>query len=268
MNSSTLKTGLIVTAVALLSASAEQKAYDGFNVPADYKNRRQLIGTGGGTGFENWKVDLSGDEGNGRRYIISKDSITYTDIKGNVLMTAPGHMQCKPAGSGKAPLTRDLTSALEGTVWISFLTKMNEQIGYGWDIQFLDEKGNMVFKVMNGRTEQNRWRIQSPKQANGKPKDGLFKSKPGMTPVELTLIVLKIENAGSGSANGSVTAFLNPEDLRDAELTSMASVKIKDLQINAIKTFSFDKKSAAEGLIDELRFGERVEDVLPLQQTD
>lgn len=265
MNSYILKRVLIVSAAALLDASAELKAYDGFNVPDDYDYFMELNGTGGGTGFENWQVDLSDNAGNSRRYLVSDRPVTYIDIKGNALVTAPGHMMCKAAGSGTAPLTRELTSPLKGTIWISFLTKMNEQIGYGWDIRFLDETGSMQFKVMNGRPEQNRWRIQSAKQAAGKPKDGLFKSKSGMTPVDLTLIILKIENAGSGSDDASVTAFLNPEDLRDAELTSMASVKIKDLQIDAIKTFSFDKKSAAEGIIDELRFGERVEDVLPLQ---
>lgn len=265
MNASILKTGLVITATALLNASAELKAYEGFSVPADYEHRAELLGTNGGSGFEPWQVDLSSNDGNSRRYIVSKNPVTHTDAKGNVLVTAPGHMQCKSAGSGKGALTRNLDKAMKGTVWISFLTQLDEQVGYGWDIQFLDEKGDMLFKVMNGRKEQNRWRIQSAVQPSGKPKDGLFQSKPGMTPVEPSLILLKIENAGSGSDDGSVTAFLNPEDLRDAELTAMASVKIKDLKLNAIKTFSFDKKSTAEGTIDELRFGERVEDVLPYQ---
>lgn len=265
MNSSILKTGLIMTAATLLNASAELKAYDGFSVPADYEHRAELLETNGGTGFEPWQVDLSSNDGNSRRYIASKKPVTHTDAKGNTLVTAPGCMLCKPAGSGKGALTRNLDKALEGTVWISFLTQLDEQVGYGWDIQFLDEKGEMQFKVMNGRKEQNRWRIQSAVQASGKPKDGLFQSQPGMTPVELTLIVLKVENVGSKSDDGSVTAFLNPKDLRDAELTAMASVKIKGLELNPIKTFSFDKKSTAEGIIDELRFGERVEDVLPYQ---
>ena len=263
MNSSILKTGLIITATALLNASAELKAYDGFSVPADYKHRAELLGTHGGTGFKPWQVDLRSNDGNRRRYIVSTTPITYTDSKGNVLVTVSGCMQCKLAGSGKGALTRDLDKAVKGTFWVSFLTQMDEPIGYGWDIRFLDEKGEMQFKVMNGRKEQNRWRIQSAVQPSGKPKDGLFKSKEGMTPVDLSLIILKIGNAGSGSDNGSVTAFLNPGDLRDAELSAMASVKIKGVKLNAIKTFSFDKKSTAEGLIDELRFGDSVEDVLP-----
>ena len=246
-------------------ASAELKAYDGFRVPDDYKQRKELNGTDGGTGFGKWQVDLSSDRGNSRRYVVSEKPVTYTDAKGNELVTAAGHLQCKSAGSGKGALTRNLNEALEGTVWISFLTKMDEQIGYGWDIQFLDEKGDMQFKVMNGRAEQNRWRIQSAVQPSGKPKDGLFQSKPGMTPTDLTLIILKVENAGSDSDDGAVTAFLNPADLRDAELTAMASIKIKGVKLNALKTFCFDKKSNAEGTIDELRFGESIEDVLPRQ---
>lgn len=268
MTSSILKTGLAISAAFTLLpgfSSAELKAYDGFNVPGSYKHHSQLNGQNGGTGFEPWQVDLSSNAGNSRRYIVSKKPVTYTDAKGNVLVTAPGCMQCKSAGSGKGALTRNLDKAMKGTVWVSFLTQMDKQVGYGWDILFLDEKGEMQFKVMNGRKEQNRWRIQSAVQPSGKPKNGLFQSKPGMTPVDPTLIILKVENAGSGSDDGSVTAFLNPKDLRDAELTAMASVKIKGLKLNPIKTFSFNKKSTAEGIIDELRFGTAIEDVLPLK---
>ena len=268
MKKTKMTTALITVSFAALSvhyATAELKAYDGISVPADYEHRAELNGGNGGTGFSKWNVDLSSNDGNSRRYIASKKPVTHTDSKGNILVTAPGHLQCKSAGSGKGALTRDLNKALEGTVWISFLTQIDDQIGYGWDIQFLDENGTMQFKVMNGRAEQNRWRIQSAAQPSGKPKDGLFQSKEGMTPVDPTLIILKVENAGSGSDDGSVTAFLNPGDLRDAELSAMASVKIKGVELNAIKTFSFDKKSTAEGIIDELRFGESVEDVLPYQ---
>lgn len=256
----------ILPALIAGSLYAETKAYEGFNVPGNYEHRSELDGQRGGSGFKVWKVDTSAGAGNTRRYIASREAPAYTDAKGNELKTEAGMMQCKSAGAGKGAITRELDEEMTGTFWISFLTKMDSQPGYGWDIQFLDAKDEMQFKVMNGREEQNRWRIQSaPAAASGKPKDGLFESKAGMTPTDPTLVILKVVNAGSGSDDGSVTAFLNPVDLRDAELSAMASVKITGLELNAIKTFSFDKKTTVEGYIDELRFGATIEDVLPLQ---
>ena len=86
-----------------------------------------------------------------------------------------------------------------------------------------------------------------------------------MTPTDPTLVILRIENAGSGKADGTVTAYLNPTDLRDAEISAAGSLKISGLQLNAIKKFSFDKKTGAEGYIDELRLGETLADVIPIQ---
>ena len=269
MKKGTVKNSLIagiLTALLAGSLYAEIQAYDGFNVPGSYKHRSELNEQDGGTGFKGaWTVDTADNSGNAQRYIASKDAPVYIDSKGRELQTEAGMMQCKPGGSGKGALRRELAKEMKGTVWISFLTKMDEQIGYGWDIQFLDAKDRMQFKVMNGRAEQNRWRIQSAVTASGKPKDGLFESKAGMTPTDPTLVILRIRNAGSGSDDGTVTAFLNPTDLRDAEIESMASLKITGLELNAIKTFSFDKKTVAEGYIDELRFGTAIEDVLPLK---
>lgn len=255
----------ILPALIAGSLYAETKAYEGFNVPGNYEHRSELDGQRGGSGFKVWKVDTSAGAGNTRRYIASREAPAYTDAKGNELKTEAGMMQCKSAGAGKGAITRELDEEMTGTFWISFLTKMDSQPGYGWDIQFLDPQGEMQFKVMNGREEQNRWRILSMKHPSGKQKDGLFESKAGMTPTDPTLVILKIQNTGSGSDDGSVTAFLNPVDLRDAELSAMASVKITGLELNAVKTFSFDKKTTAEGYFDELRFGETVEDVLPFQ---
>ncbi|MBI9020846.1 MAG: hypothetical protein JEZ10_06290, partial [Verrucomicrobia bacterium] len=96
-------------------------------------------------------------------------------------------------------------------------------------------------------------------------KDGLFESKEGIRPTDLTLVILKVENAGSDSNDGEVTAFLNPADLRDAELSAEASVSISGLTLNAIKKLSFDKGTVATGYIDELRFGTTIEDVLPMK---
>lgn len=269
MKKRTAKNSLLAGSLTALLAGnlyAEIQAYDGFNVPESYKHRSQLNEQNGGTGFKgDWTVDITDNPGNTQRYIASKTPAVYVDSKGRELQNEAGMMQCKPGGSGKGALRRELAKEMEGTIWISFLTKIDEQIGYGWDIQFLDTKGEMQFKVMNGRAEQNRWRIQSARQASGKPKDGLFESKTGMTPTDPTLVILKVTNAGSGENDGTVTAFLNPTDLRDAEIECMASIKISGLEINAIQTFSFDKKTAAEGYIDELRFGTAIADVLPLK---
>lgn len=257
----------IGTAALAGTCLGELAAYDGFAVPDPYPARKPLNELNGGTGFAGpWAVDTSESSSNARRYLASKDAPTYTDTKGKELQTQPGTMQAKSRGSGKGALMRDLEKEMTGTLWISFLTQMDEQVGYGWDIQFRDAAGEMQFKVMNGRKEQNRWRIQSLKTDSGKAKDGLFKNKKGMTPVDATLIILKVENAGSEEGDSSVTAYLNPTDLRDAELSAAASIKISGLTLNAIKQFSFDKKSAAEGYIDELRFGTTIEDVIPLKK--
>ncbi len=261
---SVLTLSLLMTGLLANSLYGELYAYEGFNVPGSYEHRDELDGQRGGTGFKGaWAVDTSEGSGNTRRFIASKESPTFSDSKGISLKTEAGMLQAKPAGAGKGALSRELEREMEGTVWISFLTKMESQIGYGWDVQFLDAADEMQIKFMNGRDVQNRWRIMSMKHPSGKQKDGLFESKSEMTPTDPTLVILKIENAGSGSDDGAVTAFLNPGDLKDAELSAMASVKISGLTLNAIKKFSFDKKTAVEGYIDELRFGTTIEDVLP-----
>ncbi len=242
------------------------QAYDGFAVPKSYQADKSLNGLAGGSGFGGaWAVDTTASAGNAQRYLAAAESPTYTDIKGRELQTQAGSMKAVVQGAGAAALTRELKKELTGTIWISFLTRMDAQVGYGWDIQFSDATGEMQAKVMNGRMEQNRWRIQSLKTETGKAMDGLFKSSPGMTPTDPTLVLLRIENAGSGKADGTVTAYLNPVDLRDAEISAAGSLKIAGLQLNAIKKFVFDKKTGAEGYIDELRFGETLSDVIPLQ---
>jgi hypothetical protein len=66
--------------------------------------------------------------------------------------------------------------------------------------------------------------------------------------------MLKVENAAPGATDGRMAACLDPDPLRDAELSPRASWKITDLQLNADQTFRFNKKTMAEGCIDELRF--------------
>ena len=169
------------------------------------------------------------------------------------------------AGSGGAPLSRNLEKAMTGTFWISFLTRMDEQQGYGWQIMFADEPGEPQFQFFNGKSENNRWRIQSPKTGRTKPADGIFESRQGMLPTDPALVILRVQNAGSGNADGSILAYINPTDLRDPEISALGSVKISGLQLNAIKSFVFDKKTTTTGYIDELRFGETLEDVLPTE---
>lgn len=243
------------------NSRAESAAYDGFS----YENRSLLDGMNGGSGFAGpWTIDVSADSANTRRFVASGESISYTDVNGANLKTEAGSVRVKTAGTGAGALWRELGAELTGTFWISFLTKMEAQIGYGWDIQFQDASGEMQFKFMNGKLESNHWRIMSMKSPEGKQRDGLFKSTKGTTPLDPTLVILKVENAGSGASDGKITAYLNPTDLKDIELSAAESVSINNVAINPVKRFSFDKKTRAEGYIDELRFGATAGDVLPV----
>ncbi|VGO14066.1 hypothetical protein PDESU_02623 [Pontiella desulfatans] len=252
----------ILAAAAVPNAQSRIQVYDGFS--ATYPIGMSLNGKTGGTGFSGpWVIDTSDNTDNTQRFLAQSYSPAYTDAKNRVLKTEDGSLGLRAIGSGNTTLNREFENELTGTFWISFLTQMDKQVGYGWDIMFLDAAGEMQFKFMNGRAEQNRWRIQSMKTGNGLPRDGLFKSKPGSTPTDLTLVILKVVNAGSGEADGKILAYLNPTDLRDAEIAVQASLKISGLQLNPVRKFSFKKNTIATGCFDELRMGTDLEDVLP-----
>lgn len=258
--------GICTVAVIAITGNtySEIWIYDGFSLDGSYDHEQTLNGLSGGKGFDGpWEVDTSASVLNVNRYVGQSGAPVYTDAKGNVLQSKEGDLGLRATGTGNAPLMRAFKKELTGTFWISFLTRMDEQVGYGWDIQFLDATDEMQLKFMNGRAENNRWRIQSMKTETGQNKDGLFKSKPGLTPTDFTLVLLKIVNAGSGEADGQVIAYLNPADLRDPEISARASLKISGLLLNPIKKFRFDKKTTAKGCFDELRIGTDMEDVLP-----
>jgi hypothetical protein len=256
----------VITATIIPCAQGGISVYDGFSISEAYSTGLSVNGKGGGTGFSGpWMVDTAANADNANRYLAQSHSPAYTDAKNNVLKTEAGSLGLRTIGSGNAALTREFEHDLTGTFWISFLTQMDKQVGYGWDIAFLDASGEMQFKFMNGRAEQNRWRIQSMKTENGLNRDGLFESKPGITPTDSTLVLLKVVNSGSGKANGKVLAYLNPTNLRDAEIAVTASLQISGLKLNPVRKFRFNKNTIATGYFDELRIGTELNDVLPHQ---
>jgi len=260
--------GIAVAAAALAGtilcggAQAAPILYDGFAVPQEYKSGKTVSDVSGGIGFaEAWKVDTSKNVNNINRYKAGGGGSEYIDGKGAKLSSAPGMLRVRSAGTGEGALTRKFEKDLTGTVWFSFLSKMDNQPGYGWDVQLLDAKGVKQIAVFNGNAKNKRWRIVD---ASGKKK-AYLPSKEGVRPTDLCLVIGKLEGVGAEGNAGSFTLYINPTDLKSVEGSAAVKSSIKGISIAALRTFKFSKKSASKGMLDELRIGDSLSGVIPLK---
>jgi len=258
----TVAAAALATIVLTCGVQAELAMYEGFAVPKDYKSGRPLAGVDGGSGFAAaWQVNTSKDKNNINRYKSAVGDKNYSDRNGLKISAESGVMLARSAGTGAGALTRKFQKEQKGTVWFSLLSKLDKQVGYGWELEFLDAKGSPQVAIINGSAKYNRWRLV----AAGGSKKSYLKSKEGATPTDLCLLVGKLEGVGAEGNSGSFTIYINPTDLKNVEKSATSKAAIKGISIAGLQTFSFSKKSAATGILDEIRIGSSLSDVVPLK---
>ena len=236
-------------------------AYEGFDT-ATYTDGDTINGLNGGTGWtSNWTVDLSANANNANRYQGSSSSMGYSDGTES-LVTDSGSMGAAAAGSGGGPLRRTFT-ATTGTVWFSLLSVMTTDTSWNWELGLEGSSEGQEVGIQNYSSDSI-YRLNINETPNNMP--GVDPYDDPSDGVSAALLVGRIQNAGSGSADGTVDVWINPTDITDPTAGAAASGSVTGATLPTLSSFFFDKGATPEGFIDEIRIGTTMADVTPVPE--
>lgn len=253
---------LVASAFTATAAFGQLLVYDGFS-SNDYTAGATVNALGGGIGWAaDWSVDTAANDNNIHRYWGTTHSLGYTDNHANSLVTSPGGLELRGAGSGAGALNRVFADPVSGDLWFSFLNIRTTDSGWNYDIQFRDAGGGLQFRIQNDGNGNFRLSqaaggvaglaIQNYNLVDEFPDGQLF--------------VGHVTNVGSGSADSTITVWVNPANLLDLSEGAEATASLANRQVDAIGQFHFDKGAATTGFFDELRVGASAGDVMPIPE--
>lgn len=249
------------TILSVSAASAQSVVYDGFSV-SDYTDGATVDSLGGGAGWDgNWSVDTSANESNLNRYWASSYSLGYTDTHGNNLVTSPGSLELRAAGSGAGALNRPFSEPASGEVWFSFLNIRTTDDSWNYDLQFLDAGGGIQFRIQNDGSGNFRLNQDGGSVASLDIVNHTTDEEP-----QGQLFVGQLTNVGSGSADSTMTVWVNPDNLLDLSEGAEAVAALTDREVSALASFNFDKGANTTGFFDEFRIGASAGEVMPIPE--
>jgi hypothetical protein len=257
------KTLSFLLPLSLLATAAFGQLYtdEGFS-SAVFTSGTTVHNQGSGSGWNgNWAVDASANANNIHRYWASGYALDYTDLHGNSLLTTPGSLQLRSAGSGNGPLSRPFAEPAAGEVWFSFLNIRTSTQAWGYELQFLDAGGAIQFRIENDGSGNFRLNQTSGSTAALSITNHTADEAP-----QGQLFVGRVTNAGSGTNNASLTVWVNPANLLDLSEGAAATASLSGRQIDAISQFAFAKGANQTGYFDELRIGGSAESVMPIPE--
>ncbi len=253
----------LISAPFLLAVAAygQSVVYDGF--PSDaYSDGSTVDALGAGFGWaDNWSVDVSANESNVNRYWASSYSLNYTDSHGNSLVTSPGSLELRAAGSGAGALNRPFAEPASGEVWFSFLNIRTTDGGWNYDLQFLDAGGGIQFRIQNDGSGNFRLNQDGGSVAVLDIVNHTTDEEP-----QGQLYVGQLTNVGSGAADSTITVWANPTNLLDLTEGAEAVASLTNREVLALASFNFDKGANPTGFFDEFRIGASAADVMPIPE--